>query len=107
MNIKLSGLNYDIFLVLFKFLSLNDTYKMMLTTKEFSEIKDDIWGILCITCYSEEFWIRAKARPPSISLPLGTNKKELERLKNFEKSVGDWEIENYYQLWEYYDNCIG
>ena len=43
MSTELISLYYNTFLVLFKFLNLNDTYKMMLTCEEFSKIKDDIW----------------------------------------------------------------
>ena len=107
MKLDIKELGYDILIVLFKFFSLNDTYKLMLTCKVLSRIKDDIWGILCLSYYPIEFWNKASARPVSVSNPLGSNKLELKRLQIFEKNLGDnWELENYYQLWNFYDNCI-
>ena len=101
MNIR--NIENDIFIVVYKHLCLDDTYKMMLTCKDFSDVPDNIWGILCDIYYPREFWIKALQRSPSISKPIGTNKGELERLKKFEKDVPDWKLTDYYKLWETYE----
>ncbi len=97
-------LDYDILQVLFKFFSLTDTYNLMASCKLFSVLEDDVWGVLCTNYYPIEFWNRAMARPKSASKPLGSNKLELKRLRDFEHNVGHLELDYYYKLWDMYDN---
>ena len=89
-------------------LTLKDLYVFVLTCKRFSSLNDCVWDNLCVILYPKEFWIKAIQRPASMSKPLGTSKKELERLKKFESvMLGEgliWTLEDYYKMWNYLDN---
>ena len=100
-GVCLNKITYDIFLTIYKYLLLKDTSNMMLSCKEFSKINDDILAYIMCNYYPKEFWEKAFRRNKTISLPLGSSKKELERLKIFEYNMGgEWKLENYYKLWK-------
>ena len=86
-------------------LTLNELYRFLLTCRRFSSsLSDRVWNNLCFVLYPEEFWEKAMKRPVSISRPLSSSKKELERLKNFEALIMRdgvvWTIQDYYRMWE-------
>ena len=94
-------LPFDLIILIYELNKLKLISKMNIVNKYmykcYSNLTNINWYNICLNEYSNEFWIKAKQRTKYISKPLNNFKKELIRLKIFEKKylelTGDTLIE--------------
>ena len=98
---KMENIADDIFVEILLFLKPNYILSLEMTAKSL----EMCWKIYAYRKWgNREFWERAAKRPVAISKPLGTWKKEVVRLWEFEYYLGQtWTREDYYEFWKLRD----
>ena len=90
-----------------KYFLVEDLCKCDVVSKLFNKFSKEN-GIIWRNCrkWSNNFWGIAESRNPKLSKPLGSYRKEVFRLLNFEDLIAPYKIsiEDYIIMWKYFDS---
>lgn len=92
---------------IYKYCLVEELCKCDVVSRLFNEFSKEN-GIIWRNCrkWSDSFWDIAESRNPKLSKPLGSYRKEVFRLLNFEDLIAPYKIsiEDYIIMWKYFDS---
>ena len=98
---SISCICHDLLLHICSYLSLVDMTSLTSTCKTCKPTSDDFYRDIAITWWGMEFWKKAEARPPHVSQPLESMRKELIRMELFQRvTCVKWGKVDFMKLWE-------